>query len=176
MGGVELSLTSLKMGAIDKDYFGDGCLASCACGSRSGPLGFLARRTFAACEAVGAGARSTARSAEAVVLLFLGGVIAGGGLALVGGVRRCGECRRHEHRADNAPWILDASSRGLCFAWLGSHPRVKNPGCDSGLAAGLLPVCHCCAGLQAGQCRLAGVSGLRALGLVFLVGPVSSPF
>ena len=117
MGGVELSLTSLKMGAIDKDYFGDGCLASCACGSRSGPLGVLARRTFAlataACEAVGAGARSNARSAEAVVLLFLGGVIAGGGLALVGGVRRCGECRRHEHRADNAPWVLDGSSRGL---------------------------------------------------------------
>ena len=115
LGGVELSLTSLKMGAIDKDYFGDGCLASCACGSRSGPLGFLARRTFAlataACEAVGAGARSNARSAEAVVLLFLGGVIAGGGLALVGGVRRCGGCRRHEEeeddlerRADNAPW------------------------------------------------------------------------
>ena len=39
-----------------------------------------------------------ARSAEAVVLLFLGGVIASGGLALVGGVRRCGGCRRHEER------------------------------------------------------------------------------
>ena len=52
-----------------------------------------------------------ARSAEAVVLLFLGGVIASGGLALVGGVRRCGGCRRHEEeeddlerRAENAPW------------------------------------------------------------------------